>query len=80
MEDIIIKRDGNFGFDVWQGNKHSNHLGYDEMLGLISALTMPENRPCLQWMKSDEEWEKQSQSSLYLKVYVNVRYVVARSR
>lgn len=24
MEDIIIKRDGNFGFDVWQGNKHSN--------------------------------------------------------
>lgn len=44
MEDIIIKRDGNFGFDVWQGNKHSNHLGYDEMLGLISALTMPEEQ------------------------------------
>lgn len=59
MEDIIIKRDGNFGFDVWQGNKHSNHLGYNEMLGLISALTMPENRPCLQLMKTDEEWERQ---------------------
>ena len=50
MEDIIIKRDGNFGFDVWQGNKHSNHLGYGEMLGFISAITMPENRPCLQWI------------------------------
>lgn len=59
MENIIIKRDGNFGFDVWQGNKHSNHLGYNEMLGLISALTMPENRPCLQLMKTDEEWERQ---------------------
>lgn len=41
MEDIIIKKDGNFGFDVWQGDRHSNHLGYDEMLGLVSALTMP---------------------------------------
>ena len=51
MEDIIIKRDGNFYFDVWQGNKHSNHLGYDEMLGLISALTMPESRPCLKWIR-----------------------------
>ena len=51
MEDIIIKRDGNFGFDVWQENKHSNHLGYDEMLVLISVLTMPENRPCLKWIR-----------------------------
>ena len=51
MEDIIIKRDGNFCFEVWQGNKHSNHLGYDEMLGLISALTMSENRPCLKWIR-----------------------------
>lgn len=51
MEDIIIKRDGNFGFEVWQWNKHSNHLGYDEMLGLITALTMPENRPCLKWIR-----------------------------
>ena len=42
-----------------QGNKHSDYLGYDEMLGLISALTMPENRPCLRWMKSDKEFEIQ---------------------
>lgn len=55
MEDIIIKKDGDFGFDVWKGDKHSNHLGYDEMLGLVSALTMPENRPCLQWMKTKEQ-------------------------
>ena len=86
MEDIIIKKDGNFGFDVWQGDRHSNHLGYDEMLGLVSALTMPKNRPCLHWMKTNEEWERQDGilatviSSLYLKEYVNARYVVARSR
>ena len=59
MKDIIIKKEGDFGFDVWQGDKHSNHLGYDEMLGLISALTMPKERPCLQWMKTEEEWKRQ---------------------
>lgn len=48
MEDIVIKKDGDYGFDVCQGDKHSDHLGFDEMLGLISALTMPEKRPCLQ--------------------------------
>lgn len=40
MEDIVIKKDGDYGFDVWQGDKHSDHLGFDEMLGLISALTI----------------------------------------
>nr|DAH52018.1 MAG TPA: hypothetical protein [Caudoviricetes sp.] len=58
MEDIVIKKDGDYGFDVWQGDKHSDHLGFDEMLGLISALTMPENRPCLQWMRTEEEWKR----------------------
>lgn len=58
MEDIVIKKDGDYGFDVWQGDKHSDHLGFDEMLGLISALTMPENRPCLQWMRTEDEWKR----------------------
>ena len=46
-------------FIVTQNNKTSGELGYDEMLGLISSLTMPENRPCLQWMKTKEEIELQ---------------------
>lgn len=58
MEDIVIKKDGDYGFDVWQGDKHSEHLGFEEMLGLISALTMPENRPCIQWMRTEEEWRR----------------------
>lgn len=58
MEDIVIKQDGDWGFDVWQDGKHSSHLGYDEMLGLVSALTMPEKRPCLQWMRTENEWRQ----------------------
>lgn len=41
---------GNNCFEVCQGDKSSYLLGYDEVLGLIAALIMPENRPCLQWM------------------------------
>jgi hypothetical protein len=59
MEDITIKQYNNGYFEVFQGDKSSGELGYDEMLGLVSALTMPKNRPCLQWMKTNEEWEKQ---------------------
>lgn len=24
MEDIVIKKDGDYGFDVWQGDKHGS--------------------------------------------------------
>lgn len=44
MEKIIIEKDGN-AFNVIQGDRYSDHLGYDEMLGVVSALTMPEDRP-----------------------------------
>ena len=58
MEDITIKQYNNGCFEVFQGDKSSGELGYDKMLGLVSALTMPKkNRPCLQWMKTNEEWQ-----------------------
>lgn len=47
------------GFNVIQEDKCSEHLGYDEMLGLVSALTMPDSRPCLQWMRTKEEHQRQ---------------------
>lgn len=58
MEKIIIVPLENGGFNVIQGGKYSGLLGYDEMLGLVSALTMPEKRPCLQWMRTLEEHDK----------------------
>jgi len=44
-------------FDVTFDGKTADGLGYDECLGLISAITMPENRPCLQWLKTPEQIE-----------------------
>lgn len=57
MEDITIKQYNNGCFKVFQRDKGSGELSYDEMLGLVSALTMSKNRPCLQWMKTNEEWK-----------------------
>lgn len=48
------------GWWVIQGDREADHLTYDEMIGLVTQLTMPEDRRCLQWMKTKEEkqaWE-----------------------
>lgn len=55
MEDITIKQYNNCYFEVFQGDKSSGGLGFDEMLELITSLTISERRPCLQWMKTKEQ-------------------------
>lgn len=55
MTDITIKQYNNGYFEVFQGDKSSGELGFDEMLGLITSLTMSERRPCLQYMKTKEQ-------------------------
>lgn len=58
MEKIIIETDKDINncFTVRQGDRYSDKLTYDEMLGLISVLTMPKERSCLRWMRTEEEW------------------------
>jgi len=60
MEDIIIKKNDDNHYTIIQGNKSSVELGYDEMIGLLVSLTLPETRPCLQWMKTDFEHDQQN--------------------
>ena len=59
MTDITIKQYNNGYFEVFQGDKSSGDIRYDEMLGLITSLTMPESRPCLLWMKTKEQRDAQ---------------------
>ena len=51
MEDITIKQYNNGCFEVFQGDKSSGELGYDKMLGLVSALTMPNINPAFNGWK-----------------------------
>jgi len=57
MEKIEITRDENDGmWTIRQGNKYSDKMGYDEMLGLLVALTTNfHKRSCLAWMKTEKE-------------------------
>ena len=55
MEDITIKQYNNGYFEVFQGDKSSGELSFDEMLGLITSLTIPECCPCLLWMKTKQQ-------------------------
>jgi hypothetical protein len=46
---------GSRRFNVRTDGRLADGLGFDEMLGLVASLTMPERRPCLHWMKTEEE-------------------------
>lgn len=59
MTDITIKQYDNGYFEVFQGDKSSGELSFDEMLGLITSLTIPERCPCLLWMKTKEQRDAQ---------------------
>lgn len=43
------------GWCVTYGDKYADGLGYDEMLGLVAAITMPDKRPALHWLKTKQE-------------------------
>lgn len=46
------------GWKVQQGEKYADNLSYDEMLGVVVSLTLPEKRPCLNWMRTKEQHEE----------------------
>lgn len=55
MEDIIIKTLENGCFDVHVGNRSTEQVSFDEMLGVVAQLTCPQNKRCLQWLKTEEQ-------------------------
>lgn len=60
MERIIITQNESGTFNVKQGERWADNLYWDEMQGLIAAMTMPEQRQCLQWLQTDKqhaEWK-----------------------
>lgn len=54
MEKIIIESLQD-GFNVIKGERFTGILTYEETIGLITSLIMPEKRPCQQWLRSNEE-------------------------
>jgi hypothetical protein len=55
VDTIKIEKLEGGSFNVVQGDRYSDILGYDEMLGLVSALTIAKEPNCLSWMKTKEE-------------------------
>lgn len=50
---IEIEKTNDSPFIVKSDGKTSEPLAWEEMLGLIAALTIPENRPCVHWMHEE---------------------------
>lgn len=64
--DIIISKTAKYknGYDVRVGNKSTEGLTWDELMGLFIALTYPDRSPCLTWLKTDEQREVERQAYL----------------
>lgn len=61
---ITIHDDRRYMFDVACDGKTTGDdgsLGFDEMLGLIAALTIPSERRNLQWLKTPEQHAAEKQ-------------------
>lgn len=58
VDTIKIEKLEGGAFNVIQGDKYSDTLSYDEMLGLISALTIAKEPNCLRWMQTKEGHEQ----------------------
>ena len=57
---IMIEKTESGLFNVRLGEKWADNLAWDEMIGLVASITMPERRPCLQWLWTEEQhkaWE-----------------------
>lgn len=53
--DITKNEFGDTRFNVSMGERSSGELTFEEMLGIIAALAMPEPRPCVHWMMTQAE-------------------------
>lgn len=47
--------------DVWEGEKHTGQLAWDEMLGQIATLTHPDLGKGKYPMLADHEWREREQ-------------------
>lgn len=53
----IIITNSSQGFNVIKDDKRAIGLCWEEMLGLVASLTFPENKPCIQWLRTEQENE-----------------------
>lgn len=58
VDTIKIEKLEGGAFNVVQGDRYSDTLSYDEMLGLVSTLTIAKEPMCLRWMQTKEEHER----------------------
>lgn len=54
------------GWKVTYGEKYADRLCWEEMLGLVSAITMPDERMVLNWLKTEDEHNEIMNESIML--------------
>lgn len=50
---LTIEHTEELGWIVKEGSRIADKMGWDEMLGLVATITMPEKRPCQGYIRSN---------------------------
>jgi hypothetical protein len=50
---LTIEHTEELGWVVKEGNRIADKMGWEEMLGLVATITMPEMRPCQGYIRSN---------------------------
>ena len=59
------------GYTVRHGDKYADDIAFEEMLALVAALLMPEDRSRYRaWMKTAAEWEQWQQAITTEREYI----------
>lgn len=61
MEKITVEL-GKNGFTVRQGDRYSDHMNFDETMGLLACLILKDNPGAIMnhyysWMRTHEQWD-----------------------
>ena len=61
IEIELIENTTEFEFSGWKvtyGDKFADGLNFDEMLGVVVSITVPDSKPNLSWLKTKEQHKK----------------------
>jgi len=55
LEPLVITQESRNQFTARRGERYADGLCWEELLGVVAAATMPEPRPCLNWLRTVTE-------------------------
>lgn len=74
---VITPIEGGWFF-VSHGDRFNERMSFEEMLGVVAAVLMPEKRPCAAWLKTASEERRMTEALAVSRINLETSEDVAR--